>query len=95
MPPCPRFSPSGGALLYSSYLGGTAPGSDGAYHIASSGPGIVSVTGATGSEDFPTTPGAYDTTLNAGGDVFVATLRVALPPRLSQWRRLPARPLRA
>ena len=30
----------------------------------------VYITGYTGSTDFPTTPGAFDTTYNSGGDVF-------------------------
>ena len=32
------------------------------------------MTGVTGSADFPTTPGAFDTTYNGGSDAFVTKL---------------------
>ncbi len=41
------------------------------------GSGAAYVTGVTGSSDFPTTPGAFDTTFNGGdSDAFVVKLAV-------------------
>jgi len=63
-------------LVYSTLLGGSLYdiGSD----IAVDGTGSIIVAGYTYSSDFPTTPGAYDTTFNGGtqteGDAFVAKL---------------------
>jgi hypothetical protein len=52
---------SGSALVYSTYLGGTE--GDGAGAIALDASGDAYVTGGTNSPDFPTTPGALQTTL--------------------------------
>ena len=54
-----KFSPDGGSLVYSTYLGGN--GSDRAYAIAVDSGGSAYVTGLTSSPNFPTTPGAYQT----------------------------------
>ena len=40
--------------------------------------GEVTVAGYTESSDFPTTPDAYDTSYNGGGDAFVARLDPSL-----------------
>jgi hypothetical protein len=72
-----RFDPTGSDLLYSSFLGGTDHVVEYGHAIAPAGPGVVTVAGRTASKDFPTTPGAYDRTYNGGGDLYVATLRVA------------------
>jgi hypothetical protein len=64
-----KFSP-GGALLWSTYLGGS--GTDTAWDAAADGEGNIYVAGPTTSSDFPTTPGAYDTTHNDGSDAFVS-----------------------
>jgi hypothetical protein len=64
-----RLSPDGSALTYSTYLG--AAGGDGANAVALDADGRAVVVGAAGA-GFPTTPGAYDTTLNGGADGFVA-----------------------
>lgn len=69
-----KLSPSGTALLYSTFLGGG--GSDQGLAIAVDGSGAAYVTGDTSSLDFPTTPGAFDQTYGGGeqGDAFVAKL---------------------
>ena len=67
-----KFSSNGSALLYSTYLGGN--GEDEGYGIAVDD-GDAYVTGYTGSYQFPTTAGAYDTTyhgIGGLGDVFLA-----------------------
>ena len=51
-----KLAPSGGALVYSTYLGGGNARSGG---IAVDGFGAAYVTGYTYSSDFPTTPGAF------------------------------------
>lgn len=69
------LNPSGSALFYSSYLGGS--GTDIAFGVAVDRHGNLYVTGRTNSAlNFPTTPGAYDTTYNGGGrDAFLTKLR--------------------
>jgi hypothetical protein len=69
-----KFNPTGSALVYSTYLGGTSISGDYGQSIAVDDNGITYVTGYTYSSDFPTTPGAYDTTFNGGSDVFVTKL---------------------
>src|SRR5690606_11914989 len=60
-------------LIWATFLGGS--GFDAAYGVAAGPGGGATVTGSTGSTDFPTTPGAYDTTHNGGiVDAFVARL---------------------
>jgi len=67
-----RLSPSGDALLYSTYLGGS--GLEKGVGLAVDAAGAVVVAGRTGSTDFPTSPGAFDQTFNGGEDVFVAKM---------------------
>ena len=61
-----KFNPSGSALVYSTYLGGS--GSERGYGIAVDSSGNAYVTGYTTSTDFPVTPSAFQTT---GGGAFV------------------------
>ncbi len=69
-----KLNPAGSLLFYSTYIGGS--NGDGG-NIAMDAAGNVYVGGGTDSSDFPTTPGAYDTTYNGNGDVFVAKLNAA------------------
>lgn len=73
-----KLNPAGSALVYSTYLGGSgaaASGTDGGVGVAVDGTGNAYVTGWTGSEDFPTTAGAFQTALAAPGhDVFVTKM---------------------
>jgi hypothetical protein len=67
-----KFDPTGSNLLYSTVLGG--PGHERGEDLAVNSKGKVYVAGHTTSSDFPTTPGAYDTTLNGQSDAFVVKL---------------------
>ena len=68
-----KFDASGSDLVYSTYLGGGGI-VDVGYGVAVDGAGNAHVTGRTGSNDFPTTAGAFDTSYNGNGDVFVTKL---------------------
>jgi hypothetical protein len=59
-----KLDPSGSALSYSTYLGGSE--NDTGYGIVVDGSGAAYVTGTTYSEDFPTTVGAFDTSYGGG-----------------------------
>jgi len=59
-------------LLWSTFLGGN--GLDGTYDMALDAEGCVYVTGYTSSSDFPTTAGAFDTTVNSLPSAFVVKL---------------------
>jgi hypothetical protein len=69
-----KLNAYGSALLYSTYLGGD--GNDGTYSIRVDGAGNAYVTGSTTSTyNFPTTPGAFQTTFGGGlRDAFVVKL---------------------
>jgi hypothetical protein len=58
-----KLSGNGRSRLYSTYLGGTGEEASGG--IAVDGSGNAYVTGSTQSADFPTTPSAFDRTLDA------------------------------
>ncbi len=66
-----KFNARGSALVYSTFLGGMN-GDDG-LGIAVRGDNAY-VTGATRSDDYPTTPGAFDRTLDGAQDAFVTKL---------------------
>ncbi|HEX9709691.1 MAG TPA: SBBP repeat-containing protein [Candidatus Thermoplasmatota archaeon] len=63
-----RLNETGGALLYSTYLGGA--GNETAGGLALDAGGRMTVGGSTVSSDFPTTAGAFDRT-RSGQDAFV------------------------
>lgn len=71
------LDPTGSALVYSTYLGGTSH--DAAYGIAVDGSGSAYVTGYTASSDFPTTSGSLQawSTDPSSTDAFVAKLTPA------------------
>ena len=70
-----KLNASGSALSYSTYLGGSTW--DRAWGIAVDASGNAYVTGMAGSFDFPTTPGAFQTTLRGAANVFVSKLNAA------------------
>jgi hypothetical protein len=70
-----KLNPAGSSLLYSTYLGGSS-GEQG-YAIALDTFGSAYVTGLTGSLNFPTTLGAFDTAHSGGADAFVTKLSPA------------------
>src|SRR5260370_4453309 len=65
-----KINPSGSALVYSTYLGGS--GEDFGHGIAVDSSGNAYVTGLTDSTDFPTM-NPLQPTQGSGGDAFVAT----------------------
>jgi hypothetical protein len=69
-----KLTPTGSALLYSTYLGGSA--SDLGRSIAADALGNAYVTGGTASSNFPTTPGAFQTVFGGAVtfDAFVTKL---------------------
>jgi len=66
-----KFNPSGSALVYSTYLGGT--GSDAGNGIAVDSVGEAYVTGVTSSTDFPTL-NPIQSTLQGRGNAFVTEI---------------------
>ena len=70
-----KLNPTGSALVYSTYLGGTSR--EDALGIAVDGAGSAYITGATDSSDFPTTPGAPDPSNNGSYEAFVTKLNPA------------------
>jgi hypothetical protein len=81
----PSASPST-QIVYATYLGGhtmphglySGPPTTDGFGIAVDGLGNAYVCGVTGTTDFPTTAGAYQTTLAGGTDAFVAKINPAL-----------------
>jgi hypothetical protein len=82
-----ELNPTGTALLFGTYLGGSGVEFGGATKmlaIDSQNPPNVYVTGYSSSTDFPTTPGAFQTVAGGGNDVeiskFVPSANVGLSP---------------
>jgi hypothetical protein len=68
-----KLNPEGTDLVYSTFLGGS--NGDYGHGIAIDGTGRACLVGETKSNDFPTTPGAFDETYNGGfDDAFIAIL---------------------
>jgi hypothetical protein len=72
-----KVNPAGSGLVYSTYLGGNARGFAQGNAIAVDATGAAYVTGYTTQRDFPTTPGAFQTTYRGAestGYAFVTKL---------------------
>jgi len=67
-----QLNPTGSALVYSTYLGGS--NQDWVYGIAVGPGGDAFVAGITGSSDFPTTPGTLQSVAPSGWNGFVTRL---------------------
>ncbi len=67
-----KLNPTGTALVYSTYLGGS--GADTGTAIAVDASGDAFVTGSTASTDFPTTTGAFQSVYGGNTDAFVTEL---------------------
>ena len=70
-----KLNTTGSALVYSTFIGGTAVDNGGRLAINSGGNAYV--LGSTSSPDFPTTPGAFDTTRNGAFDATLTKLNAA------------------
>jgi HYDIN/CFA65/VesB family protein/beta-propeller repeat-containing protein len=68
-----KLNPSGSALVYSTYLGGTTFADIG-YAITVDSSGDAYVAGLAGSSDFPITPGAFQVTNAGSPDAFLTEL---------------------
>nr|MDO8111037.1 hypothetical protein [Candidatus Sigynarchaeota archaeon] len=66
-----KLAADGASLIYSTFVGGSNDEWGGGLDVEN---GYAYVTGTTLSADFPTTPGAFDTTYNGNGDEFVFKL---------------------
>lgn len=67
------LNPAGSALIYSTFLGGSA--NDEGFRIAVDSLGMAYVTGVTASSNFPTTSGAFQIAFGGGNtDAFIAKL---------------------
>lgn len=70
-----KLNATGTALIYSTYFGGS--GQDLGIAIAVDSLGNAYVTGYTKSSDFPTTPGAFQTTLRGATNAFITKLNAS------------------
>ncbi len=70
-----KLSSTGASLVYSTYLGGS--NGDAGFGVALDASGDAYVTGYTVSSNFPTTPGAYQTSYGGRSDAFVTKLNSA------------------
>jgi hypothetical protein len=67
-----KLDPTGSKLLYSTYLGGSAP--DAAFAVAVDETGAAYVAGGTSSANFPTTAGALQAAYSGGASAIVPPL---------------------
>jgi hypothetical protein len=78
-----KLTASGNAIVQSTFLGSS--GTDFGYALALDAAGAAIVAGVTSAADFPTTPGAYDTSFNGNQDAFVAKLVLATCSGDASW----------
>lgn len=75
-----KLDPTGSALTYSTYLGGSSGSEEGAYGIALDCNANAYVAGSTASTAFPLSSGAYQTTYGGGAyDCYTAKLAIGTP----------------
>jgi len=67
-----KLDSTGSTVVYSTFMGGSA--FDSGNGIAVDDAGAAYVAGFSGSLNYPTTPGSFDTTQNGGSDAFVSKL---------------------
>jgi hypothetical protein len=67
-----KLDPTGHNLIYSTFLGGSSV--EYSFGIAVDPEGAAYITGGTSSSDFPTTPGAFNTTFESPGAIFISKL---------------------
>ncbi len=72
-----QLNAEGSALLYSTYMGGSAD--DLGLGIALDGMGGLYIAGASASSNFPTTPDSFQPTLAGSNSAFIAKFRLAAP----------------
>ncbi|HXG11573.1 MAG TPA: SBBP repeat-containing protein [Gemmataceae bacterium] len=74
-----KIDAAGTELLYATYLGGTDDGllPSGRLGLAVDAAGHAYLAGTTAADDFPVTPGAFQTSLAGASDAFVTKLSVA------------------
>ncbi len=70
-----RLDPTGAVLAYATFLGGSQ--NDGGRAITLDRAGVVHLTGPTSSPNFPTTPGAFDTSFDGNFSAFIVELMVS------------------
>lgn len=70
-----KVNTTGSAIVYSTYIGGTAV--EFATHVAVDSGGSAYLVGSTSSTDYPVTAGAFDTSQNGAFDVFVTKVNAA------------------
>jgi hypothetical protein len=74
-----RISSDAAVLDYSTFLGGSLLEAGMGIDVAGSTEAYVTGETRDGPTDFPTTPGAFDTSPNGGDDAFVAKVETSLP----------------
>ena len=72
-----KLNPAGSGLAYATFLGGSRDDNGSAVVVDEAGSAYL--TSGTKSSDFPTKPGAFDTSYN-GGDAFVVKLAIVESP---------------
>jgi hypothetical protein len=70
-----KLTPSGDALIYSTFLGGT--GAEQVQKVVLGVSGVVTLAGSTSSTDFPTTPSAVQRSIGGSLDAFVTRINAS------------------